>query len=287
MNKIIINFAPTGLVPQKKDTPYVPIHKAEIIEQVKEAYELGITMVHLHIRDANTELPSYKKDIFGEVIDGIRSFAEDLVICVSTSGRIFSDFEKRSEVLSLVGDIKPDMASLTLSSLNFNRQASINEPDIIVQLANEMHERGIKPELEVFDLGMVNYANYLIKKRILSPPYYFNIILGNIASAQSDLLHIGSIIKDLPDNSFFSLGGIGKSQLQTNSLAISMGYGVRVGLEDNIWFDNEETKLATNTQLIKRLKKITDAHEMKFMTSSELRKLLNLKEGFGEYGVKS
>ncbi len=287
MNKIIVNFTPTGMMPQKSNTPHVPIDKDEIIEQVKEAYELGITMVHLHVREPGTGIPSYKKELYSEVIEGIRSYAEDLVICVSTSGRMFTDYDKRSEVLSLEGDVKPDMASLTLSSLNFNRQASINEPEIIMQLANEMLKKGIKPELEVFDLGMVNYAGYLIKKEILKPPYYFNIIVGNIASAQSDLLHIGSIIKDLPKDCLFSLGGIGKVQLQTNSLAVSMGYGIRIGLEDNIWFDSGETELTTNAGLLKRIKKVADANQMEFMSPSELRKLLDLKEGFGQYGVKT
>lgn len=287
MNKIIVNFAPTGLIPQKKETPHVPIQKDEIIEQVKEAYELGISMVHLHIRDPYTQMPSYKREIYGEIIAGIRLFAKDLVLCVSTSGRMYSDFEKRSHVLSLVGDEKPDMASLTLSSLNFNHQASVNEPSMIAQLAIEMLKRGIKPELEVFDLGMVNYAKYLIKKQILRPPYYFNIILGNIACAQADLLHIGSIIKDLPQPSYFSLGGVGRFQLQANSLAISMGYGIRVGLEDNIWYDRARTKLATNIQLLKRVRKIADANEKQFMTPSELRKHLHLKEGFGQYGSET
>lgn len=286
MNKIVVNFAPTGLIPQKSETPHVPIRPAEITEQVQEAYDLGISMVHLHVRDPLTGKPSYHKELYGEIIGGIRAFANDLVICVSTSGRLHSEFEKRSQVLSLVGEQKPDMASLTLSSLNFNRQASINEPSMIIQLANEMRRQGIKPELEVFDLGMANYANYLIKKGVLKPPYYFNIILGNIACAQMDLLHIGSILKDLPPTALFSLGGVGSFQLEANSLAVSMGYGVRVGLEDNIWFDHGRTKLATNSALIKRVKAIAQANEKELMTPAELRDCLNLNKGYGEYGSK-
>ena len=81
------------------------------------------------------------------------------------------------------------MASLTLSSLNFNKKASINEPDAIIALAQEMADKGIKPELEIFDLGMANYANYLLDKGILKPPLYANVILGNIACAQPDLAY--------------------------------------------------------------------------------------------------
>jgi len=149
-NKIIINFTPTGMIPTKADTPYVPIHADEIIQDVKAAWDLGITMVHLHVRDSVTQQPCYKKESYAKVIAGIREFAPELVICISTSGRTFYDFQKRSDVLLLTGDLKPDLASLTLSSLNFNKQASINEPSMIYRLAEEMLNRGIKPELEAF-----------------------------------------------------------------------------------------------------------------------------------------
>ncbi len=276
MNKIIVNFTPTGMIPNKSDNPLVPILPDEIISDVKSAYEHGITMVHLHARDPLTEKPCYRKETYARIIAGIREFAPDLIICVSTSGRIFNEFEKRAEVLGLRGDVKPDMASLTLSSLNFNRDASVNEPSMIMALAKEMLEKGIKPELEIFDLGMANYGKYLIKKGLLKPPYYANIILGNIACGQSDLIHIGAIIKDLPQETFFSLGGVGDYQLQTNSLAISMGFGVRVGLEDNIWYDLKRTKLASNLDLLRRLADIARANEKTFMSPSELRSELKL-----------
>lgn len=284
-DKVIINFTPTGMIPTKQVTPYVPITCQEIIEDVRKACALGITSVHLHIRDHETQSPCYKKETYAEIISGIREFAPDLVICVSTSGRHFCDFEKRSDVLLLDGDLKPDMASLTLSSINFNNQASINEPAMIMNLAQAMLDRGIKPELEAFDAGMINYAKYLIRKKILKAPFYFSLILGNIACAQADLLHIGVMINDLPAQSMFSLGGVGDSQLQVNSLAISMGYGVRVGIEDNYWYDRARTKLATNSDLIERIKGFCTANEKGIMTSAELRTILGLKKGYGEYGI--
>lgn len=287
MDKLIINFAPTGLIPKKSETPSVPVSCHEIIEDVKKACELGISMVHLHIRDEITQQPCYKKETYAKVIDGIREFASDLIIGVSTSGRLFNDFEKRADVLFLEGDLKPDMASLTLSSLNFNNQASVNEPSMIMRLGQEMLHRGIKPELESFDVGMINYSKYLIGKGILKPPFYFNLILGNVACAQADLLHAGLMINDLPEQSIASLGGVGNYQLRVNSLAAAMGYGVRIGLEDNIWFDRARTTLATNSNLIERIHKIAKANEREMMTSSELRTLLGLEKGFGKYGVKA
>ncbi len=237
---------------------------------------MGVNMVHLHARDLITGLPSYKKEIYAEIISGIRSCAQDLVICISTSGRNWPEFEKRSEVLELDGIYKPDFASLTLSSLNFSNQASINSPDMIKQLALKMQQNNIKPELEVFDLGMINYAKYLIQKKIVKPPHYFNIILGNVSGAQADLLNLGFIVNELPPNSIWSAGGIGNAQLKANMLSLLSGGGVRIGLEDNIWYDTDRSRLASNMDLLKRIIEFTKVIGREPYTPAETRKLLGL-----------
>ena len=281
---LIINFTPTGMIPMKEMTPHTPITPDEIIEDVHRAVDIGITMVHLHARDAATGKSTYKAKVYGEIIAGIRSFSKDLIICVSLSGRDIIEFKKRAEPLQLEGDLKPDMGSLTLSSLNFNRVASVNSPEMIQMLANEMKSRGILAELEAFDAGMINYAKYLERKGILEPPHYFNLLLGNIACAQADLLHVGIMVRDLPENSFWSLAGIGDYQLMMNSVAIVSGGGVRIGLEDNIWFDKARTKLATNSDLLHRIHRLAEASERKVMSPNRLRELLNLQPGNGKYG---
>jgi 3-keto-5-aminohexanoate cleavage enzyme len=281
---LIVNFAPTGMIPTKDMTSHVPVTIEEILDDIRKAVEIGITMVHLHARDADTGESSYKADVYGKIIEGIRSFSKDLIICVSLSGRKINEFEKRAEVLQLDGDLKPDMGSLTLSSLNFNHVASMNSPEMIQKLANEMKTRGILAELEAFDAGMINYAKYLERKGILEPPHYFNLLFGNIACAQADLLHVGMMIRDLPVNSFWSLAGIGDFQLMMNSIAIVSGGGVRVGLEDNIWFDKARTKLATNSDLLQRIHRLAKASERKIMSPGKLRTLLNLHPGNGYYG---
>jgi len=274
------------MIPTKEMTLHVPLTVSEIVEDVHQACEIGITMLHLHARDPETGAPAWDPEIYVDIIKGIRMFAPDLIICVSTSGRVFNDFEKRSACLFLQGDIKPDMASLTLSSLNFNKIPSINSPDMIIQLAKQMAKTGIKPELEVFDVGMINYAHYLIKKKLLTPPYYFNLILGNIACAQANLLHAGIMIQDLPANSFWSLAGVGDSQLRMNSVAMAIGGGVRVGLEDNIWLDQRRTRLATNADLLKRIYILAQANERIVVSSERMREYLCLQPGYGKYGVK-
>ncbi len=284
---LIINFTPTGMIPTKKMTPFVPISISEIIEDVHKATELGITMVHLHARDSISEEPTYKKEIYAEIIASIRKFDPYLVICVSLSGRTFSALEQRGNPLFLEKSLKPDMGSLTLSSLNFNKVASMNSPDMVHDLAALMKEKGIVPELEAFDIGMVNYAKYLIKKGLIESPHYFNLLLGNIACAQANLIHTGIMIQDLPQNSLWSLAGIGNVQLKMNSLSIAIGGGVRVGLEDNIWYDTTRTKLASNLDLLKRVHKIAAANSRDVMTPQEFRKKMRLKSGDGQYGRDS
>ncbi|MCH7505582.1 3-keto-5-aminohexanoate cleavage protein [PVC group bacterium] len=273
-NKFILNFTPTGMIPTKEMTPHVPTQPDEVVSQVFEVAAVGVNMVHLHARDPQSDEPTYKKDIYAKMIGKIREKHPDLVICVSTSGRTFSEFEKRSECLDLTGDLKPDFGSLTLSSLNFNKIASINTPAMIQDLAQKMLDNGIKPELEVFDLGMINYAHYLIKKQLIKEPYYFNLILGNIACAQANLLSLGLMVKELPGESVWAVGGIGQDQIKMNAMGIIAGGGVRIGLEDNIYFDNERTRLATNIELVQRILVVAQAMGRTPYSQKEARTIL-------------
>lgn len=283
---VIINFTPTGMIPTKDMTPHVPVLIEEIIEDVYNACQLGITMVHLHARDQQTGTPTYNPEVYGKIIEGIRTFDKNLIICASLSGRGIKEFAHRAAPLQLTGEAKPDMGSLTLSSLNFNKVESVNSPDMINALAAEMKSKGILPELEAFDVGMINYSKYLEKKGLLEPPHYFNLLFGNIACAQADLMIAGLMVRDLPPDSIWSFAGIGDAQLMMNSIAIASGCGVRIGLEDNIWYDTARTKLATNLDLIKRVHVMAQANERQIMKPANLRKLLRLEEGNGKYGRK-
>ncbi len=269
MEKIIINFCPTGMIPTKKLTPHVPISTSEIVEQTHEAYEIGITIAHLHAR-LEDETPTYQKANYQKIFEGVRKHCPDLVICGSTSGRNFPEFEKRSEVIEL----KPDMCSLTLSSLNFMHQASVNEPDMIIKLAEKMKFYGVTPELECFDLGMINYGKYLIQKKIIEGPFFWNLLFGNIAGYQATLNHISTAVSEIPQNHFFSLAGLGQYQLKVNALAVALGYGVRVGLEDNLWWDVNKTKLCTNLDLVKRIHELLEINQ----------KIVFKPKEFGELG---
>lgn len=262
---IIVNFCPTGMVPTKSMTPYVPESPAEVIEQTHEAYEIGITIAHLHARDEEGA-PTWKKDVYAKIFEGVRKHCPDLLICGSTSGRNFPEFEKRSAVIEL----QPDFASLTLSSLNFVRNASVNPPNMIASLLAKMADYGVHPELECFDLGMINYGKYLLRKQETKPPFYWNILFGNIAGMQATLSAMAAALNEIPDDHYVAFAGLGNSQLPAISTAISHGLGVRIGIEDNIWLDRNRTQFAKNVDLVKRVHEFIEMHEQTFMSAVEL-----------------
>ena len=257
------------MVPTKAMTPHVPISPSEIIEQVCEAYELGITITHLHVREEDGK-PSWKASLYQKIFEGIRQHCPELVLCASSSGRDFQEFEKRSEVLEL----RPDMCSLTLSSLNFVKQASVNAPDMILALAQKMEQYGVTPEFECFDLGMINFGKYLIKKGLATAPFYWNILFGNIAGLQANLGQLGTVLNEIPEGHFVAFAGLGNEQLKVVSTAIAHGVGVRIGIEDNIWYDQKRTHLASNMDLLKRVHSLIEMHDHELLTAKE----------FGNYG---
>ena len=264
--KKIINFTPTGTQTTRENS-YAPLLPNEIIESVHEANELGISIVHLHARDEVKLENTYKKEVYQKIIEGIKKHCPGLLICVSLTGRNFPELEKRSEVLQLL----PDMGSLTMSSLNFPSGTSVNQPNMILSLIDEMNKYGVQPEIECFDTGMLNYTNYLISKDKLTPPYHINFILGNIYNGQCDLSNLSSIKANLPSNSYTCLGGIGSQQLKSNLYGLLDFDGVRIGLEDNLYLKEKEK--TTNIELLKRLHRIMNELDITHYTSKELKEL--------------
>lgn len=271
-DKLIINAAITGMVPMKKDTPHVPISVDEIIAEAKRCRDAGASILHIHARAADGQ-PDYRLELYEQIIKGIREACPDVLISGSTSGRLFGEFEKRSEVLRA----DPDFGSLTLGSLNFPNQASVNAPQMIKRLALTMLEQGVVPELEIFDLGMAEYSHYLIRKGILKPPFYANILLGNLGTLSATPFNLTTVVRALPDGTTWSAAGISRFQFPMNALAITMGGHVRVGLEDNIWFDAQRTTLATNVMLIDRVVGIAKAVGRDIASPTEASEMIGME----------
>lgn len=273
--KAIVNLAPTGVLATRSLTPHAPLSVREIVADVARCVGRGANVVHLHARDRRGR-PTYRREVYARIIGGIRERFPDLPLGVSLSGRVFGRFEERADPLRLRGDLKPDLASLTLGSMNFSRETSLNSPEMIRRLAERLLERGIKPELEVFDLGMLNYAHYLIDRGLLQPPHYFNIILGNVATAQANPAHLGQMLSGLPPQALWTAGGFGRHQLPMNVQGLLFGNGVRVGLEDAIWFDAGKRQLATNEMLVERAVQLAGTFGREVASPREVRAVLGL-----------
>jgi len=257
----------------KKETPHVPLHVDEIVACCQRVREAGAAIVHIHAR-AQDQAPSTAPAVYGEIVEKIRRMT-DLIVCVSLSGRFVQDIESRAAALAS----RPDMASLTLGSMNFSHQPSINAPEDIQTLAQRIVAADAVPELEAFDSGFINKANYLIKKNVLRPPYYFNIILGSLGTAPLDLIGLGHMINMLPEGATWAAGGLGRFQLDANVMALAAGGHVRVGLEDNIYFDRQRKDLADNPQLVSRIARIAREMGREPATPEEARRIIGLPAG--------
>jgi len=276
LEKLIINLAPTGNIPTKVDNFRVPITPEEIAKDCHLCYQAGAAILHLHSRDAAGK-PSCRAERYQAIISAVRRRCPEAIICVSTSGRFFTSLTERSEVLGLDGEVKPDMASLTLGSHNFSRQASVNSPGMIRDLAEAIYAQGIVPELEIFDLGMIDFAKHLIDKGVLREPFYFNLILGSLGTLSATPFHLAMMIRSLPPGATWAAAGIGRFQLYVNSMAITMGGHVRVGLEDSIYLDPQKKRPATNLAQVERLVGVARAINREIATPREAREIIGLK----------
>ena len=272
MEPLIINAAITGMVPMPADNISLPVTVGQIIAEARRCADVGASILHVHARGGDGA-PTWRAEVYREIIDGIRSHCPGLLISGSTSGRLWPEFEKRSAVL----DCRPDLASLTPGSLNFPAAASVNPPQVVCELAVAMKQRGVMPELEFFEIGMIDYVrDYLIPRGFLQAPFYANLLLGSLGTLAASARNLVHMVDALPAGTVWSAGGIGRSQFQINHLAIAIGGHVRVGLEDNLWMDAEKTDPATNVRLIERVVRVAEAAGRPIANPATTRKIIGL-----------
>ena len=284
MDRFILNLCPTGMIPTKKKVPALPTTPSEIAADAKRCRDAGASIVHLHARDS-AENPVWHKEVFSEIVERVLDAAPDIIVCVTTTGRSWADVERRTDALRLLGRLKPEMASLTLGSMNFPKAASINAPDTISALAKAMLDLSIVPELEVFDAAMADYSHVLIERGLLRAPLYFNILLGSVGAAAFNARNIACILDALPHGSTWALAGIGRHQLHANVLSLTLGGNVRVGLEDNPYIDWSSKTGASNPQLVERLVKIAREMGREPATPEEARSIIGIgNPGRGQNG---
>jgi 3-keto-5-aminohexanoate cleavage enzyme len=271
VGKLIIQLAPTGNVPTKDLTPYVPITPEEIAEDTYTASKAGVSSVHIHARDSEGH-PTGSKEQYQTIIEKIREKCPDIIICASTSGRFPDGKSTREEVL----DMCPDMATLTLGSVNFRDSINVNRFEDIIHLATLMKDKGIKPEIEIFEAGFINTAKYLAKIGHLVEPMHFNLCLGSLGGISADIRDLVFLVDSLPGHCTWSATGIGRFQTQIAVAAMLMGGHVRIGIEDSIFWDYRERKPVPNSELVRRIVAIAHETGRDIASPAEARKILNL-----------
>lgn len=272
---LIINVCLTGNVANKEVSPHLPMSVEEIVEDAAAVLEAGASMLHIHARAADGG-PAWQPEIYGRIFEGIRRHYPEAVLVATTSGRMHGTLEKRAASFDLDGSAKPDMASLTLGSMNFPAQASINAPETIQALCARMRERGVVPELEVFDAGMLNYGFYLQRKGFLPQTCYINLLLGSLGAVPGRVIDLANLVRDIPRDWVWAAAGIGRYQLAMNTAAILMGGNVRVGLEDNQYYDYAKREVATNRSLVERIVRLAGEFGRSISSCAETRARLRL-----------
>lgn len=268
--KLIITVALTGNVPTKEMNPHTPITTEEIVEDIIKCRELGASIAHIHVRDKDGN-PTCDRKLYKEVLDKLEERKCDIITQLSTGARGGGNsFEWRGQML----DLNAEMASLSTGSSNFPTQVNANSFELIEALANKMYANNIKPEIEAFDLGMIDNAKYLVKKGVLKEPLQFNLVMnvrGSVSGTPKNLFHM---VESLPEGSTFTVSGIGASQVRMLTMAILLGGHTRTGLEDTILYD--KGVLATNPMLVERVVRISKELGREIASPDEAREILGL-----------
>lgn len=269
MEKLIITAALTGNVPTRDQTPHVPLTPEEIAQDVASCYDAGASIFHIHARDTQAR-PTLDLDVFKKTARLIKSRNSEAILQLSTGARAGKDWEARANPVRLL----PEMASFTTGSNNLPGIVYENAPDFIQFLAEVFRDTSVKPEIEVFETGMINNALHLVKKGLLAAPLHFDFVLGAPGAMPGTVKNLVFLAESLPPGSTWTVAGIGKVEIPLATAAIAMGGHVRVGIEDNLRLP--DGVLATNAQLVKKV--VTIAREMgrDIASPEEARQILSL-----------
>jgi 3-keto-5-aminohexanoate cleavage enzyme len=269
MDKLIITVAPTGNVPTKEMNPHLPVTPEEIAETAVRCRRAGASLIHVHARDAAGE-PTLDPDVFGRIYQLVTA-GTDLIVQISTGGRAGMDKKAR---VAAVRRLRPEMASLTTGSMNFPDRVYANPFSEIEFFASAMKEAGTKPEMEIFEPGMIANALTLVDKGLARPPLHFDFVLGSRGSLPASPQNLMFLSRSIPPGATWTVAAVGRWQLPMAVLAIVMGGHVRVGLEDNIYYRKGE--LASNEQLVARVARIAAEVGRPLATPDEARQMLGL-----------
>lgn len=273
MEKLIITAAICGAEVTKEHNPSVPYSVTEIGEEAEKAYKAGASVIHLHVRN-DDGTPTQDINRFRECIEEIKRRCPDAIIQPSTGGAVGMSNAERLQPVNL----SPEMATLDCGTCNFGGDdIFVNTENTIKEFGEKMIELDIKPEIEVFDKGMVDMALRLQRKGYIKAPMHFNFVMGvngGISATPRDLVFMR---ESIPHDATFTVAGIGRSEFEMAALSIIMGGHVRVGFEDNVYI-SKGVLAKSNAELVEKVVRIAKEFGREIATPAEARKILGLKE---------
>jgi 3-keto-5-aminohexanoate cleavage enzyme len=270
MEKLIITCAITGAETRKEQCPALPVTPEEQARAAYECWQAGASVIHLHVRD-DAGNPTQSVERFEDVIGRIRA-ACPVIIQISTGGAVGELMERRLAPLKL----RPEMASLNAGSINFGDEVFVNLPRDIEKLAREMDTLDIKPEIEIYDFGMLEYAIKLIERGLIRKPAHLQFVLGTPSGMSGSPANLCALVSALPPETKWGAAGIGKAQLPVAAQTILMGGHVRVGLEDNIYWA-KGVLAESNAQLVERVVQLANILQRPVASVEDARRILDLR----------
>jgi len=299
MSKVIITAAITGSIHTPTMSEYLPISPKQIADEAVRAWEAGAAVAHIHVRDPETGRPSPSMDLFREVVTEIKSRC-DLVLCLTTGGGIGMTTEQR---VAVVPTFKPELASFNFGSLNFGlfhvakrikefkydwERPYLEQTEDLVftntfktlrEFCDYFREHQTKPELEIYDVGMINNVAFMIGEGHLERPVYLQFvmgILGGIPATIDNLVHLYKSARDPLGDFVWSVCAAGRQQMNMCTQALLLGGNVRVGLEDNLYL--EKGRMAkSNAEQVAKIARIARELGREPASPDEAREILGLK----------
>jgi len=260
----------------KEHNPAVPYTVEEIVREAKSAREAGASIIHLHVRE-DDGVPTQSAERFRVCIDAIRNACPDVIIQPSTGGAVGMSNEERLQPIGL----NPEMATLDCGTCNFGGDdIFVNTENTIIEFAQKMTARGIKPEVEVFDKGMIDTAVRLNRKGYIPSPMHFDFVLGVNGGISAEARDLVFMAESIPAGSTWTAAGIGRAEFPMAAMAILMGGHVRVGFEDNVYL--EKGVLAkSNGELVAKVVRLAKELGRSVAAPNEARAILGLTKSVG------
>ena len=271
MEKLIITACICGAEVTKKHNPAVPYTVEEIANEAYATHKAGAAIIHLHVRE-DDGTPTQSAARFKACMDAIYEKCPNVIIQPSTGGAVGMTNDERLQPITLM----PEMATLDCGTCNFGGDdVFVNTENMIIDFAEKMNARGIKPELEVFDKGMIDMALRLHKKGFIKAPMHFDFVLGVNGGISGEPRDLVFMRESIPQNATWTAAGVGRYAFPTAALTIIMGGHVRIGFEDNIYLE-KGVMAKSNGELVEKVVRLAKELGRPVATSDEAREILGL-----------